>query len=194
MTDPAISDVIDLLSSASNSAFTVTYDITTRYGGLSSTAEVAFDPNLGTAIVIEKVLFVLPVDGSAVTCAWSEEALSAQDCTSGIDESRVSYLQLNSRVFKDAAVDRLRRDAQVAAGDATAREAVVAERAASCVDIPVIDSTGAQQSKSYCAYPELAVIASLDTADLVITAVYVDDVATATLFQVTLSDTAPGDG
>lgn len=188
VTDPAISGVIDLLSAVPTSAFTVTYDITTRYGGLSSTAELTVDPTLGTALVIENVLFVVPNDDSAVTCTWSEETLSAQECTAGIDETRVSYLQLNSRVFKDAAIDRMRRDAQIAAGNATSREVVVAERAASCVDIPVIDANGAEQSKVYCAFPGLGVIASLDTADLTITAAYVDDVATATLFDAALSD------
>lgn len=183
VTDPAIIDVIDLLSAAPTSSFTVTYDITTKYGGIPSTAEVTVDPELGTAIVIENVLFIIPTDDSARTCTWSEETLSAQDCTSGIDEARVSYLQLNSRVFKDAAMDRLRRDSQIAAGNASPREAVVAEQVAVCVDIPVIDANGAQQSKSYCAYPNLGVIASLDTADLAITAVFVDDIATTTLFD-----------
>ena len=183
VTDPSIVSVMDLLSAPATSSFTVTYDITTKYGGLSSTAEVTADPQLGIAIVIEDVLFVIPTDDSAVTCTWSEETLSAQDCTSGVDEARVSYLQLNSRVFKDAAVDRMRRESQVAADNATTRDAVIAERDARCVDIPVIDANGAQQTKSYCAYADLGVIASLDTADLAITAVFVDDIATSTLFD-----------
>lgn len=183
ITDPAISGLIDVLSTTPTAPYSVTYDVTTRYGSLASTAEVVFDPARGTAILIDTVLFVQPIDDSAVTCTWSEESLSIGECSSGIDETRVSHLQLNSRVFREAAIDRLRRDAEVASGVSTTRDAMIAERPARCVDIPVIDGSGAQQKKSYCVFPELGVLGSLDSADLLITAVFVDDVVTTTLFD-----------
>lgn len=183
VTDTAINAVIDALSIQPSSSFTVTYDITTKYGGRTSSAEISFDPARGLAVLIDGVLFLRPNDSSEFTCTWIESTLSGQDCSSGIDEARVSYLQLNSRVFDEAAVDRLRRDAQVASGNAAAREALVAERSAVCADIPVIDSSGSERTKSYCAYTDLGVVASLDTADLMVTAVFVDDVATTTLFD-----------
>lgn len=183
VTDPAIVDLIDVLSGTSSSPFSVTYDVTTRYGDIASSAEVVFDPTRGTAILIRDILYVLPLDASAVTCTWSEETLSISECEAGIDEARVSSVQLNSRVFKEAAVDRLRRDSQVASGSAQTRETEIAERPAVCVDVPVIDSNGTQREKSYCAYRDLGVIASLDTADLTISAVFVDDVVTSTLFD-----------
>lgn len=183
ISDPAISDVIATLSGSLSSPFTVVYDITTKYGGAPSSAEFTFDPTKGSAVLIEDVLYVFPLDASEVTCTWLEESLTAQDCASGIDETRVSHLQLNSRVFKEAVVDRLRRDAQVAAGEATARRDEIAEREATCVDIPVIDGNGSQQTKIYCAYSDIGVVALLDTADLEITAVYVDATATTSMIE-----------
>lgn len=100
----------------------------------------------------------------------------------------MSHLQLNSRVFREAAIDRLRRDAEVASGPSTAREATIAERPATCVDVPVIDGNGSQQKKSYCVFPELGILASLDTADLIINAVFIDDIVTTTLFNVPVTD------
>ena len=183
----AILGVIDALSTNPSGPFTVTYDITTKYGGLSSTAEVSFDPERGTAVLIEDVLYLFPPESGSLTCRWTEETLTAGRCEPGTDETRVSNLQLNSRVFKEAAMDRLVRDSQVAAGEATSRADVLAERDAACVDIPVIDGAGAEQIKSYCAYADLGILASLDTGDLTVKAVFVDDVATTTLF-----DTATG--
>lgn len=185
ITDPAISEVLDSLSASATTPFTVVYDITTKYGGLTSTAEVTFDPATGFAVLIDDVLYVSPIQRSEVTCTWSEETLTASACTSGIDETRVSYLQLNSRVFKEAVIDRLRRDAQIAAGTSTSRQIDIAERVASCVDVPVIDGSGSRQTKSYCVFSDIGVIASMDTADLSITAVFVDDVATKSLLEVT---------
>ena len=188
ITDPAISNLIDALSTTPSTPFSVTYDVTTRYGSITSSAEVVFDPTRGTATLIDNVLFVVPLDDSAVTCRWSEESLSISECTSGIDETRVSHLQLNSRVFQEAAIDRLRREAQVAAGESSSRDETIAERPATCVDVPVIDGNGTQQKKVYCAFAELGVLASLDTADLMITAVFVDDIVTTTLFNVPTAD------
>ncbi|MFM8857853.1 MAG: hypothetical protein ACKOI2_11760 [Actinomycetota bacterium] len=188
ITDPAISTLIDVLSTSSAAPFSVTYDVTTRYGSIASSAEVVFDPSRGTAILIDTVLFVMPLNDSAVTCRWSEESLSISECASGIDETRVSHLQLNSRVFREAAIDRLRRDAEVASGGSTTREETIAERPATCVDIPVIDGNGTQQKKSYCVFAELGILASLETADLMINAVFVDDIVTTTLFNVPNTD------
>ncbi len=190
ITDPAISDVIDRLSTTPTTSFTVVYDITTKYGGATSTAEVTFDPSKGTAVLIENVLYVIPVGASEVTCTWIEETLTAADCEAGIDETRVSYLQLNSRIFKEAVIDRLRRDAQIAAGASTPRQTDIAERSAVCSDIPVIDSNGSEQTKIYCAFSDIGLVASLDTADLTISAVFVDSIATTGLFEGAFVDPA----
>lgn len=192
VTDRSIADVIDALSTDPSAPFTVVYDITTKYGGLTSTAEVTYEPSEGTAVLIDTVLYLFPIGASEVTCTWSEESLEVRECSPGIDETRVSHLQLNSRVFKDAVIDRLRRDAQVTSGDGTPRQADIAERSALCVDIPVVDSNGAEQTKSYCAYSDIGLVASLDTADLTISAVFVDDVASVNLLDVGSDEDANG--
>lgn len=183
LADSAIAAVVESLEGEFTTPFTVTYDITTKYGGLTSSGEVTFDPDRGTAVLIQNVLYVQPVEKSAGTCNWSIEDLAVRGCKSGIDESRVSALQLNSRVFKDAAADRMRRDAEVASATAQAREILIADRTALCADIPVIDGAGSQQTKSYCSFPDIRVLASLETADLSIVAVFVDDIATTSLFD-----------
>lgn len=188
VTDDAILQMLDALARVPSTPFTVTYDITTKYGGETSTAEVSFDPNRGTAVLINQVLYVFPNVGGPSTCSWYEETLSAGGCSPGTDETRVSNLQLNSRVFKEAVVDRLVRDAQVTARPAESRQQTVAERDATCVDVPVIDGGGIERIKSYCVYPDLGIVASFDTGDLSVTAAFVDDVATGTMFEVSKAD------
>jgi hypothetical protein len=52
----------------------------------------------------------------------------------------------------------------------------------------VIDGNGSQQTKSYCVFAEFGILASLDTADLLITAAFVDDIVTTTLFDLPGTD------
>jgi hypothetical protein len=47
----------------------------------------------------------------------------------------------------------------------------------------VVDGNGATQSKTYCAFTELGVVASMDTADLTITALSFTATATADQFS-----------
>lgn len=183
ITDSAIVSVVDLLTVDPTAPFSITYDVLTKFGNKSTSAQVTFDPKMGTATLIGTTLYVIDEQGTARTCSWSEATLSVLDCSAGIDETRVSDTQLNSRSFKSAAVDRLRRDAAIAVGPATATQDSVAEHPSTCSAIPVIDSNGAQQKKLYCVFPTLGMIAKLETADLSITAVFVDDAATLSLFN-----------
>jgi hypothetical protein len=64
----------------------------------------------------------------------------------------------------------MQQDARVAVGSAVASNEVIIENNATCSGIPVVDSNGAYQSKSYCAITDHGVVASLDTADLAIKA------------------------
>jgi hypothetical protein len=107
----------------------------------------------------------------------------AADCTPGIDESRVSDRQLVSTVFKKAAIERMTQDARVAIGPAVASQETIADNVATCVAIPVIDSNGATQSKNYCAFTNLGVIASMNTADLAVTATSFSVTTTADQFS-----------
>lgn len=162
--DTAISTVVDVLSAPSDgTAFTVVYRITTKFGGQTTDGSVVIDPLNGTSVRIADTRYITRLDGSTITCSTITNA-----CTPGIDETKVADRMLNSRIFRDAIVDRLRQDATVAVGDSTLERRSVADRPASCVRVPVVDTSGITQQKSYCAFDGLGVLASLDAADLFI--------------------------
>lgn len=162
--DTAISTVVDVLSAPSDgTAFTVVYRITTKFGGQTTDGSVVIDPLNGTSVQIADTRYITRLDGSTITCSTITNA-----CTPGIDETKVADRMLNSRIFRDAIVDRLRQDATVAVGDSTLERRSVADRPASCVRVPVVDTSGITQQKSYCAFDGLGVLASLDAADLFI--------------------------
>ncbi len=162
--DTAISTVVDVLSAPSDgTAFTVVYRIITKFGGQTTDGSVVIDPLNGTSVRIADTRYITRLDGSTITCSTITNA-----CTPGIDETKVADRMLNSRIFRDAIVDRLRQDATVAVGDSTLERRSVADRPASCVRVPVVDTSGITQQKSYCAFDGLGVLASLDAADLFI--------------------------
>jgi len=167
--DAAISAVAGILATApKETSFTVSYVMTTRFGGQSFTASIAVDPYLGTAVNFGQVRYIYAADGSSSTCSDITEV-----CRSGIDETRVSDRQVNSRIFQSAIIDRLKQDASVAVGDSQPSARTVAGRQATCASVPVVDATGITREKSYCAFDELGVLAFLDTADLLIEATVV---------------------
>ena len=160
--DSAIAQVIEVLTSDSGaSAFTVTYRITTKFGGQTTDGSIVVDPLNGTSVRIADTRYVTRLDGSTATCA-----VSSNTCVPGIDETRVADRMLNSRIFQDAIVDRLRQDANVAVGDSVLERRSIADRPASCARVPVVDGSGFTQEKAYCAFDGLGVLASFDGADL----------------------------
>ncbi|MDA0370532.1 MAG: hypothetical protein O3C62_10080 [Actinomycetota bacterium] len=162
--DSAISTVIDVLTAPPDgSAFTVVYRITTKFGGQTTDGSIVVDPLNGTSVQIADTRYVTLLDGSTVTCSTVTDT-----CVPGVDETRVADRMLNSRIFRDAIVDRLRQDANVAVGDSSLERRSIAERPASCARIPVVDGSGFTQQKSYCVFDGLGVLASFDGADLFI--------------------------
>ena len=162
--DSAISTVIDVLTSPPDgSAFTVVYRITTKFGGQTTDGSIVIDPLNGTSVQIADTRYVTRLDGSTVTCSTVTDT-----CVPGVDETRVADRMLNSRIFREAIVDRLRQDANVAVGDSTVERRSIADRPASCARVPVVDGSGFTQQKSYCAFDGLGVLASFDGADLFI--------------------------
>jgi hypothetical protein len=177
LADEAATAVITVLDTPPTAPFTVTYTVTTKYGGLVTEATVGYDPALGTSVNIAEVRYLSRSDGSTLTCSTI-----SGDCTPGIDETRVSDRQLTSSIFSASAADRMRQDVKVAVADSVASTTDVAGRPATCATIPVVDSSGLRREKVYCAFANLGVIASLDTADLLIEADEVLDTADPTLF------------
>lgn len=165
ISDAAIQNVVTVLESDPTTVFTITYEVVTKFGDLYSAVSLAHDPGFGTSITIAEVRYIYSADGTTLTCSTI-----TSDCSPGIDESRVSDRQLVSTIFKQASVDRMQQDSRVAVGSAVASQLVILDNAVTCAAIPVVDSNGATQSKRYCAFTQLGVIASMDTADLAVTA------------------------
>ena len=178
VSDTAIQDVIAILNSTPTSNFTIAYEVVTKFGDLHTAATLAFDPSSGTSITIAEVRYIYLVNGTTLTCSTI-----TSDCAPGIDESRVSDRQLVSTIFKKATTERMQQDARVAVGSAVASDAVIVDNNATCSAIPVVDSNGATQSKTYCAFNDLGVVASMDTADLAITALSFTATTTADQFS-----------
>jgi hypothetical protein len=178
VSDTAIQEVIAILNSTPTSNFTIAYEVVTKFGDLRTAATLAFDPSLGTSITIAEVRYIYLANGTTLTCSTI-----TSDCAPGIDESRVSDRQLVSTIFKKATTERMQQDARVAVGSAVASDEVIVDNNASCSAIPVVDGNGATQSKTYCAFTDLGVVASMDTADLTITALSFTATATADQFS-----------
>lgn len=160
--DVAIASVAEILNEPPSTAtFRVTYTITTKFGGEQTKGSISVDPDLGTSIHIGGSRFLTSPNGSITTCSWLTER-----CTPGLDETSVAGWLVTSRIFKGAIVDRLRQDATVAVGESVASTTTVEGHPIRCVDVPVIDDTGLTRNKSYCAFEDLGVLASLDTGDL----------------------------
>lgn len=176
--DPAARALVDLLATSTDASFTIEYDVVTKFGGLTTTAIVAIDPILGKSVEIGDTRFLYTAEGTTSTCT-----VSTGECSNGIDETRVSDRQLTSTFFAQSAMERIRQDARVAVGPANGYASTTAERATTCADFTVVDSTGASRTKTYCAFDDLSVIAVLDTADLSITATTVTDTIDTARFQ-----------
>ncbi len=178
VSDTAIQEVIAILNSTPTSNFTIAYEVVTKFGDLHTAATLAFDPSSGTSITIAEVRYIYLANGTTLTCSTI-----TSDCAPGIDESRVSDRQLVSTIFKKATTERMQQDARVAVGSAVASDEVIVDNNALCSAIPVVDGNGATQSKTYCAFTDLGVVASMDTADLTITALSFTATATADQFS-----------
>ena len=178
VSDTAIQEVVAILDSTPTSNFTIAYEVVTKFGDLHTAATLAYDSSFGTSITIAEVRYIYSVNGTTLTCSTI-----TSDCTPGIDESRVSDRQLVSTIFKNATIERMQQDARVAVGSAVASSEVIVDNNATCSAIPVVDSNGATQSKTYCAFNDFGVVASMDTADLAITALSFTATTTADQFS-----------
>jgi len=176
--DPAAESVLRVLTSTPATSFTVGYEIVTKFGGAVTSATVSFDPILGTSVDIADTRYLYTAEGTTTTCSKS-----TFECTTGIDETRVSDRQLTSTFHKQSAIERIRQDARVAVGPSVGRTDSLVDMATTCAEFPVVDSAGAPRTKSYCAFDDVSVIASMETADLSVTAISMSPSADPALFQ-----------
>ncbi len=166
--DQSVQAVIDVLVSGTTLTFTVGYRVLTKFGNLSSDAAFAHHPDFGNSISIGDVRFIYAPDGTSSTCSTT-----TGECKPGIDESRVSDRQLVSTIFQSSAIERILQDTRVAVGMGTSTTSSISDQPTTCTAIPVVDSNAATQKKTYCAFDNLGVLASLETADLSVSAISV---------------------
>jgi hypothetical protein len=63
------------------------------------------------------------------------------------------------------------------------QDSTIVDRASVCADFSVVDSQGAARTKTYCALADYAVISAMETADLSVRAVAVEDSIDTARFQ-----------
>jgi hypothetical protein len=175
----AISVVMnDLLAPIDESPFTVTYSITTKFGGQQTVGTLVYDASLGTSVKIAEVRYVRGADGSVATCSDVTDV-----CEPGILEARVSDRMITSSFYRDSTVERLRTDSGFALGEPTGSTKEQFGYQQNCVSVPVVDSSGNPRDKSYCSFGDLGVIAYMDTADIRIEATAVELTADPSAFR-----------
>lgn len=177
--DPAAADVVTALATTATTAFTIEYEIVTKFGGQTTRAVIATDEILGTSVEIGDIRYLFTAEGTTSTCSTT-----TLECATGIDETRVSDRQLTSTFFKQSAIERIRQDARVAVGPATGYEGSTdVGRASRCADFSVVDTQGAARTKTYCVFENYGVIATMDVADLSVRTVMVEDTVDPARFQ-----------
>ena len=177
--DLAATAVVSALTTTATTAFTIEYEIVTKFGGQTTRAVIATDEILGTSVEIGDTRYLFTAEGTTSTCSTT-----TFECATGIDETRISDRQLTSTFFKQSAIERIRQDARVAVGPATGYEGTTdVGRASRCADFSVVDTQGAARTKTYCVFENYGVIATMDIADLSVRTVRVEDTVDPARFQ-----------
>jgi hypothetical protein len=155
--DANVDAVLTRLDRVADATFTAHLHVLTRYGNVETDVVVSQDGLDRQSVTIGNVRY-LRDHGAASTCD-----LAAGTCTSGIDESRVSNLQLTSQFYGIGAAARLRQDARVRVSSSEPSTSEIAGQRATCVLVPV---TGG--NKVYCALDN-GVLASVNDATFAVT-------------------------
>ena len=152
-----------LLDSPTMAQFTVTYSITTKFGGQQTIGKVVYDASLGTASIIGQERFVFTAEGKTATCS-----LITDDCQAGILDYRVSDRMMTARFFRDSTLKRIEQDSKIAVGEIVKSSAEVYGSNEVCTEIPMVDLTGATRTTIYCALEGLSVVSRIETADILV--------------------------
>jgi hypothetical protein len=164
------SEVVGLLLDLPvESKFTVTYSITTRFGGQQTVGNVVYDSSLGTAVVIAQERFVFTAEGKTATCSTITD-----DCESGILDYKVSDRMMTARFFRDSTIKRIEKDSKIAVGDIVRTTRPLFGFDEVCTVIPMVDLTGSTKSTLYCAIDGLSVVSRIDTADVLVEVTAID--------------------
>jgi hypothetical protein len=153
--DAGIVAILDRFANADNAEFTATYRITVNYGSLETTASVAQQQG-ERSVTIGEIRYLVET-GSTRTCE-----LANSTCVNGLDDTKVSDVQITHQFWSRATEQRLRIDAGRNIGPAEQYVAVFANTTVDCVSVPVVGGT-----KVYCV-TEDGVLAHYAGPDLLI--------------------------
>jgi hypothetical protein len=166
----AVDAVVDRVNDLGDAVYTADYDVVTAFDGKTTAVRASQSGASRRSLTIGDVRYL--VDGSSTrTCT-----VSTGECVDTIDASRVSDVQMTPDFFGTSLAARLRRDAEVALGEATASTEQIQGQAATCTAIPVDGATN-----TYCVLDN-GVLGRLAAGDLVITMTAYEPGADASLF------------
>ncbi len=167
--DEAVDQVLELLESPAAGAFTATYDVLNKYGGQTFPATVSRD-DARLSITIGDVRYLQGPQGTQ-TCT-----VSTGQCETGLNDASISNTAVLHTFAKEAAADRLRREASTATGAGEAFEATVADQQVDCVRL-----TSAGGLNQFCAL-DSGWLAAQDVAEVNISLTSLAPTATEALF------------
>jgi hypothetical protein len=153
--DAGIVAILDRFANADSAEFTASYRITVNYGNLATTATVTQEQG-ERSITIGQIRYLVET-GNTRTCE-----LANSTCVKGLDDTKVSDVQITHQFWSRATEQRLRVDASRNIGPAEQYVAEFAETTVDCVSVPVVGGT-----KVYCVTPD-GVLAHYAGPDLLI--------------------------
>ncbi len=152
--DPAIAAVLQRLQAVTVEPFTASYSILTKFGNITTEAAVTQVGPSQNSVTIAGVRYLFDTSGPQ-TCD-----VATASCQPGTDDARISNLSTTHAFYADAAAARLRQDAAVKVGAATASTQIIGGQTATCVLLPFTEG-----NKLYCVLDN-GLLALQDTPDL----------------------------
>lgn len=153
--DANIVSLLDIFALVDSAEFTASYRINVNYGNTAATATVT-QGEQERSITIGDTRYLIETDRTR-TCD-----LASSSCSQGLDDTKVSDLQVTHQFWSRATEQRLRIDASRNIGPSEAYLAEFADTQVNCVSVPVVGGT-----KVYCATDE-GVLAHYAGPDLLI--------------------------
>ncbi len=169
--DAGIVAVLDAFDLADSAEFTANYRITVNYGNVAVNASVT-QKQRERSVTIGDIRYLVET-GSTRTCM-----LSNSTCTQGLDDTKVSDVQITHQFWSRATAQRLRIDASRNIGPTEQYVAVFADAATNCVSVPVVGGT-----KVYCVTQD-GVLAHYAGPDLLIELTEYSNEVDQTLFAI----------
>ena len=169
--DAGIVAVLDAFDLADSAEFTANYRITVNYGNVAVNASVT-QKQRERSVTIGDIRYLVET-GSTRTCM-----LSNSTCTEGLDDTKVSDVQITHQFWSRATAQRLRIDASRNIGPTEQYVAVFANADTNCVSVPVVGGT-----KVYCVTRD-GVLAHYAGPDLLIELTEYSNEVDQTLFAI----------